>query len=79
MSGEKGQEGEGDTVTEDTAKKVLKERGLCVDEMVVEDMLDCTNVGGQEAVILDMSCYWQGEWREKQGRQTLKKALNLRV
>lgn len=67
MSGERGQKEEGDTVTEDAAKKVLKERRLCIDEMMMEDMLDCTNVGGYDAVILDMWCYWQGEWREKQG------------
>ena len=79
VSGEKGEEEEGDTVTEDAAKKVLKERGFCVDEVVVEDMLNCTNVGGHDTVILQMWCHRQGEWRERSGRRTLKKALNLKV
>ena len=65
VSEEKGRGEEGDTITEDAAKKVLKERGFCVDKVVVEDMLDCTNVTGHEAVILDMSCYWQDEWKVK--------------
>lgn len=65
VSEEKGRGEEGDTITEDAAQKVLKERRFCVDEVVVEDMLDCTNVAGHEAVILDMSCYWQDEWKGK--------------
>jgi hypothetical protein len=51
------------TITEDAAKKELKGGGLCVDVMVVEDMLDGTNVAGHDAVILEMSCYWHGGWK----------------
>lgn len=42
----------GHTIAEDTTKVVAKKMRLCVDEVVLEDVLGCTDVTGDETVTL---------------------------
>lgn len=54
MGGREGRERQVHTITEDAAKEVTKERVYCVDEVVLEDVLDCTNVARHNAITLKM-------------------------
>ena len=59
----KGREDVEHTITEDTAKVVTKESRLCVDEVVLEDVLGGTNITRHEAGLLEkLQQMWMREW-----------------
>jgi hypothetical protein len=54
VSGSQGCRNESHTFAEDSTEVEAKERGFRVDEVMLQDVLDCTNVAQPEAVVLKL-------------------------